>query len=235
MELSIEVGPGRIAHGSGTLFLVDTSTLMIADAHLGYGFAQRRRGQLGPTTDGGILDRLQAVLDFFRPTETVFLGDTVHAPRPMAAEREFIESVLLSILEKSKIGIVQGNHDRAVARDFGHLPIVVTPSWRDGDLLGLHGDRLHLEIPDAKHYLLGHLHPAINLRDDAGVNRRVPAFLVSERATVLPAFSPFAAGLDVSRTSLPKEVKTILGRHEIYVATGRQVALLPSRPSRIGR
>ena len=235
MELSIEVGPGRIAHGSGALFLTDSGTLMIADAHLGYGFAQRRRGQLGPTTDGGILDRLQAVLDFFQPVETVFLGDTVHAPSPMAAEREFIESTLRSILEKSKIRIVQGNHDRAVVRDFGNLPIVVTPSWRVGDLLGLHGDRLHLEIPDAQHYLLGHLHPAINLRDDAGVNRRVPAFLVSKRATVLPAFSPFAAGLDVSRTSLPKEVKSILGRHDVYVATGKQVALLPSRASRSGR
>jgi hypothetical protein len=235
MELSIEIAPGRIAHGSGALFLLESRTLMIADAHLGYGFAQRRRGQLGPTTDGGILDRLQAVLDFFEPSETVFLGDTVHAPSPMAAEREFIESVLRSILEKSKVRVVQGNHDRAVVRDFGHLPIEVAPSWREGNLLGLHGDRLRLELPDAGHYLLGHLHPAINLRDDAGVNRRVPAFLVSKTATVLPAFSPFAAGMDVSKTSLPKEVKAILGRHEIYVATGRQVALLPAKANRSGR
>lgn len=235
MELSIEIAPGRIAHGSGALFLRESRTLMIADAHLGYGFAQRRRGQLGPTTDGGILDRLKAVLDFFEPLETVFLGDTVHAPSPMAAEREFIENALRFILEKSKVRIVQGNHDRAVLRDFGHLPIEVAASWREGNLLGLHGDRLHLELPDAGHYLLGHLHPAINLRDDAGVNRRLPAFLVSDTATILPAFSPFAAGLDVSKTNLPKEVKSILGRHKIYVATGRRVALLPPRPSRIAR
>ncbi len=234
MEIALEIGPGRTAHASGALFLSATGTLMIADAHLGYGYAQRRRGQLGPVTDGGILERLTSVIEFFAPGEIVFLGDTVHAPSPMPAEREFIEGVFRSITGRAAIKIVQGNHDRAVFRDFGNLPIDVKPLWRDGDLLGLHGDRLHFEIPEAEHYLLGHLHPALSLRDDAGVNRRVPAFLVSERATLLPAFSPFAAGFDVSKSALPKEVRTILGKHEIYVATGRQILRMPSRANRSG-
>lgn len=235
MDTSLNLGAGRIADCSGALYLERTRTLMIADAHLGYGWAQRRRGQMGPVTDGGIRNRLAEAMDRYLPEEVVFLGDTVHAPKPMPAEREFIEEVLQWMLGLAKVSVVQGNHDRAFGRDFGHLPVLVLPQWRDGDLLGLHGDRLHVEVPDAGHYLLGHLHPAVNLQDDAGVNRRVPAFLVSETATILPAFSPFAAGFDITRLNLPREVKALLGRHDIVVATGRRIARLPARPSRSDR
>lgn len=228
MDVSVEVGPGRIAHASGALFVVSAATLLVADAHLGYGWAQRRRGQLGPVTDGGIEERLMAVVQEFPVEEVLFLGDTVHAPKPLPAEREMIEGVLLRLLALARVGVVQGNHDRAIVRDFGHLPIRVEPQWRHGGLLGLHGDRLHLELAEAEHYLVGHLHPAVNLRDDAGANRRVPAFLVSERATILPAFSPFAAGFDVSRSALPKEMRAILGRHDVYPVTGKRIAKLPS-------
>lgn len=227
MAVTIEVGLGRIAHASGALFIVSASTLLIADAHLGYGWAQRRRGQLGPVGDGGIEERLLAVVEEFSPRQVLFLGDTVHAPKPLPAEREMIEGALLRLLAKARVGIVQGNHDRAFGRDFGQLPIEVMPQWRHEDLLGLHGDRLHLELPEAGHYLVGHLHPAINLRDDAGANRRVPAFLVSERATLLPAFSPFAAGFDVSKAALPKEMKRLLGKHQVYPVTGKKIARLP--------
>jgi uncharacterized protein len=229
MAVTMEVGPGRIAHASGALFIPSASTLLVADAHLGYGWAQRRRGQLGPVGDGGIDERLLAVVEELRPEVLLFLGDTVHAPTPLPAEREMIEGVLQRLLAKARVGIVQGNHDRAFVRDFGQLPIEVMPQWRHEDLLGLHGDRLHLELPEAGHYLVGHLHPAINLRDDAGANRRVPAFLVSERATLLPAFSPFAAGFDISRAALPKEMKQLLGKHRVYPVTGKRIALLPAR------
>lgn len=229
MELTIEIGPGRIAHASGALYLPSTRTLMIADAHLGYGWAQRRRGQLGPVTDGGIGERLFQVMEAFNPAELIFLGDTVHAPKPMPAEREFIEAILQQLCARTIVRIVQGNHDRAFTRDFSSLAVQVDAQWRHGDLLGLHGDRLHLEVPEAGHYLIGHLHPAIGLRDDAGANRRLPAFLVSPRATILPAFSPFAAGFDISRSALPKAVKALLGKHDVYVVTGRSIVRLPGR------
>lgn len=235
MDTSLELSPGRIADSSGALYLERTRTLMIADAHLGYGWAQRRRGQMGPVGDGGIRERLTAVVNRYQPSEIVFLGDTVHAPRPSAPEREFIEAVLGELVTFARVTVVRGNHDRAFGRDFGDLPIALDTEWRDGDMLGLHGDRLHLEIPEASHYLLGHLHPAVSLFDDAGVRMRVPAFLVSERATILPAFSPFASGFDITRLRLPKEVRTLLGNHETFVATGKRIAKLPSTPSRTVR
>jgi hypothetical protein len=227
MELKLDLGNDCWGHASGALFHAPSATLLIADAHLGYGWAQRRRGQLGPVTDGGIVDRLFATVSSLAPREVLFLGDTVHAPRPLPAEREFIEGVLLRLIALAKVSVVQGNHDRAFTRDFGHLPILVSPQWRCNHLLGVHGDRLHIELPEADYYLIGHLHPAITVRDDAGANKRIPAFLVGQRAILLPAFSPFAAGFDVSRTPLPKEVADLLGESEIYPVTGKRIVRLP--------
>lgn len=141
----------------------------------------------------------------------------------------FIEAILQRLIAKASVSIVQGNHGRAFTRDFSALPVRVDAQWRHGDLPGLHVDRLHLELPEVGHYLIGHLHPAIGLRDAAGANRRLPVFLVSPRATILPAFSPFAAGFDISRSALPIEVKALLGKHDVYAVTGRRIVRLPAR------
>ncbi len=227
MELTKTIGPGRVAHCSGALLLEETGTLVIADAHLGYGWAQRRRGQLGPISDGGIADRLLAVVAELGPAELLFLGDTVHAPRPMAAERAFIEGVLRGLMAKTRVRIVEGNHDRAFRRDFSGLGLTVEPQWRQGGLLALHGDKLRWELPEAEHYVLGHVHPAIGVRDDAGAKKRIPAFLAGERATLIPAFSPFSSGLDIGENPLPEEVRELLGACRIYAATGKRIVELP--------
>ena len=43
--------PGLAAHPSGALWIPESRTLLVADLHLGYGWAQRRRGELGPLAD----------------------------------------------------------------------------------------------------------------------------------------------------------------------------------------
>jgi uncharacterized protein len=223
----IEVGPGLVAHCSGALWVEATRTLVVADAHLGYGWAQRRRGQLGPTTDGGIVARLGAAIDEFGPRELLFLGDTVHAPKPAPQERQFVEDALRGLLERCALRVVEGNHDRAFQRDFGQLGIPVERQWRHEGLLALHGDRLHLELPEADFYLIGHYHPAVGLRDAAGAVRRTGAFCVGEKAVLLPAFSPFAAGIDLTRERLPREIAALLGEFRVMPVTGTRMAELP--------
>lgn len=223
----IEIAAGIWAHCSGALYLSEAKILVIADAHLGYGWAQRRRGQLGPTADGGIEERLLGVIEEFAPAEVLFLGDTVHAPKPAPQERLFIESLLQSLLERCALRVVEGNHDRAFRRDFGHLPIPVERQWRHEEMLALHGDRLHLELPEAGYYLIGHFHPAVGLRDSAGAVRRAPAFCVSPKGALLPAFSPFAAGLDLTRDRLPKEAAELLGDFRVLPVTGTRIAEFP--------
>jgi len=222
----IELRPGILADCTGALYLEDSAALLVADAHLGYAWAQRRRGELGPLTDGGVLSRLNSAIDRWKPKQLVFLGDVVHLGCPGAEERKAIELVLGEVAARASVTVVLGNHDRRFVSDFGHLPVETTLRWNDRTVLAVHGDR---EWPDTPHLLLmGHLHPVVRLADAAGVRQRLPVFLIANRALVLPAFSPFAAGFDLAK-ALPAGWRRLFGKQrvELAAATGRQVRHLP--------
>ncbi|MCX6598396.1 MAG: metallophosphoesterase [Acidobacteria bacterium] len=198
------------AHPSGALYIPERETALIADLHLGYAWAQRRRGELGPLDDGGLLNKLRETLESLRPECVVLLGDIYHAPSPSSAERSLVEQALALIT--GQLIVVRGNHDRAIARDFG---LSALPAWEAPGLLAVHGDQL----PQTDRFLImGHLHPVVNIRDAAGASRRVPVFQVKKTVCCLPAFSPFAAGVAVRGGQL-------------YAATGKRVVPLSGAKS----
>ncbi len=226
----IEIAPGVFAHASGALIVREQRTiLLVADVHLGYGWAQRRRGQLGPVQDAGVHQKLHALIDELSPESIVFLGDVVHAPNPAPQERALVERTLASLAARVEIVAVRGNHDRAFARDYASLGIRTAEHWTGTGLIAIHGDRLP-NGPSTERVVMGHLHPAVAVRDDAGSSRRIPAFLVGPRVCVLPAFSPLAAGFDIS-SGLPPDIKALFGPGAIAVmaATGNRVVRLPAR------
>lgn len=224
----LELADGRWAHASGALWLPASRALLIADAHFGYGWAQRRRGELGPLDDDRLRDRLCAVADELSPATIVLLGDIVHAPRPTAAEWNLVSQALTAVAQRGQLILVRGNHDRGFVRDFGSLPYPLVEEWRTEGLLAVHGDRLP---PIAhEHLVLGHFHPSYSPRDAAGARRKLPVFAWTAQTTILPAFSPYAAGADLHRHWTPA-LATALGSGTVHVAacTGNQVATLPFR------
>jgi metallophosphoesterase superfamily enzyme len=146
----------------------------------------------------------------------VFLGDLVHAPRPAPQEREIVESTLRSL--QARLVVVLGNHDRGFVRDFPGLPVEICTLWSESGLVAVHGDR---QLPDAAQVVAGHLHPAIGVVDHAGASRRVPVFLSGGGITLLPAFSPLAAGFDV-RAGLPVS----MGDPVVVAASGKRAVRL---------
>lgn len=215
-------------HPSGALWIPECRTVLVADAHLGYGWAQRRRGELGPVRDLASREKLRALLDELQPEEAVFLGDLVHAPQPGVEERAFIEETLRWAAAGRRITVVRGNHDRWFARDFADLGLASTRVWRCGPVAAVHGDRPYATQP-GEILVLGHFHPSMTIEDAAGVRVRVRVFLLADDLVVLPAFSPYAAGLNLSR-GIPKELRPQLKGREVRVvaATGkRTVALGP--------
>ncbi len=195
------------AHPSGALWLAEWRTLLVADLHLGYSWAQRRRGELGPLADFQARDKLLHVCEELTPRRIVFVGDLVHAPRPCEPERAYIEETLRLLAQQAEIVAVRGNHDRAFAREFGHLPLMTTEAWCCGPITAIHGDRLdRTSIPEAGTLVMGHLHPGLGIREASGAGRRLPVFLVSQSCVVMPAFSPFARGYDVA-AGLPRELE----------------------------
>jgi DNA ligase-associated metallophosphoesterase len=231
-ERLVETGPGRFAHATGALWLPDCRTVLIADAHLGYAWAQRRRGQMAPPVDGGLMNRLQSVLEDLHPETAVFLGDLVHAARPCEEERAIILSVLERLRTRVRLVLVPGNHDRGFVRDFPSADIQVEDCWTCPGMLACHGDK-PVEITSRTHVIAGHLHPAYLLRDRAGAYRKAPAFVVTKRATILPAFSPLAGGVPVNGGA-PAELFAWIGRSKpaIVLATGTRAVRWPPKRTR---
>jgi metallophosphoesterase superfamily enzyme len=218
----IEVFPGCFAHGSGALWIPESRTAIIADLHLGYGWAQRRRGELGPMVDGGVERLLDGLRQALEPRAMVLLGDIVHAPRPLPEEREHIARVLTGLQNEVSLYCVLGNHDRAFERDFAGLELHIGRDWNGSGIHAVHGDVLPAEV---ERVVAGHFHPALSIEDDAGFARRMRVFLVSRNLCVLPAFSPFAAGCDIRRHGLPGALreKFRVRPPRILVAAGDRV------------
>jgi metallophosphoesterase superfamily enzyme len=204
------MGVKMIPHRSGALWLPDFRTAILADLHLGYTWAQRRRGELGPLDAGGATERLRVALDELRPSRVILLGDLYHAPRPSAAERRLVEDALS--LVTGELVLVRGNHDRRIERDFAKAAV---PEWRAPGLIAVHGDA----IPESDDLLiLGHFHPVVKLRDAAGAWRRYPAFVIGPRICLLPALSDFSVG------TLLKDVPVEVGaRPKIFALTKTRV------------
>ena len=219
--------PGLQAHASGALWLPESGTAVIADLHLGYSWAQRRRGELGPLVDTQTRTKLFQCKDELRPKRFVFLGDLVHAPRSCAPEREWIEETLRQLGESAELIAVRGNHDREFAAEFAQLDLVHVEAWSDRVLVAIHGDRFECACPEDHTLVLGHLHPALSIRDASGAGQKLPVFLANSHCIMLPAFSPFAVGHNVA-CGLPPEMRKCFGKESIhvYAASGKRVVRL---------
>jgi metallophosphoesterase superfamily enzyme len=219
---AVEIFSGVFGHASGALWIPAFGAALVADAHLGYGWAQRRRGELGAVEDGGAAAKLAELCGELAPRELVLLGDVVHAPRPAAPERALIEGVVTGLAARTAVRVVLGNHDRGFPRDFGHLRVAIARSWCGGGVFAIHGDRPEA-APEGYVLALGHIHPVLRIRDAAGAWAKIRAFVAGERGVILPAFSPFAGGAD-ARTEIPAAVQELLGGgpRRFVLATGRR-------------
>ncbi len=233
---AVEVRPGMFACPGPALWVAEERSLLMADPHLGYAWAQRRRGQLGPLTSGDARERVVSLMKRFQPKRLIVAGDLVHAPRPTFDERREIEATVREISRGCEVILVRGNHDRGFGRDFAGLPVRVVESWEGEGYVVAHGDSPAFRWPERATAILGHWHPAASVRDAAGARIRYPAFLIWRRAIVLPAFSPFSKGLDIGR-GVPTGLRRIVGERDApqcVVVTLREAIWL-KRDSRASR
>jgi putative SbcD/Mre11-related phosphoesterase len=160
-----------------------TATAVLADLHLGYAAARRRRGEAVPAAR--VADTLAPLADVLRRrqlTRIVVAGDLF--------EDGVDEGVLMELRAwltdhgAELVAVVPGNHDRRLADRWRELP-VVAEGLRLHRWLVVHGDQ---DVPDTP-AVHGHFHPCVQL----GRHTR-PCYLVAENRIVLPAFSRDARG-----------------------------------------
>jgi DNA ligase-associated metallophosphoesterase len=201
--------PGRAA------FWARTSTLLVADAHLGKAAAFRRAGIPVPqgTTESN-LSRLSALVARCAAARIVFLGDLVHdGTARSAASNAFVrwrdEHRELDVM------LVRGNHDRRAGDP--------APPWRiqmaqepaiEGTLALCHMPR---EVAGC-YALAGHIHPGVRLSGRGRESLRLPCFWFTQTHAVLPAFGDFTGLADVVPSA----------EDRVFVDSG--VAVIPLAP-----
>lgn len=210
----------------GGLWVEEGRTLLVADLHLGYAWAQRRRGELGPVVEGGARERLLALVEAGRPERVVLVGDIVHAPRPAAEERRMIEETLRELGKRAELVCVLGNHDRAFAEEFAEFPAV--REWRTEGVRVIHGDELPGGPEEGVVTVVGHFHPVVKVKTASGASQRMAAFLEGRGLVVLPAFSGFSTGCDMRR-EMPAELRQWFGAEEVRAVVTDGVRLLETK------
>lgn len=180
-----EVRDGIILDGRLALFHEDQEWLAVADLHFGFELSQRAAGNLFPLWGMRTIEaRLDELLTDYEPAHLVLLGDLVHDRTAADALAELIRQ----LERRTEVILVAGNHDR-------HLPqsVNAVPLWRSEGFCFHHG---HCEMKRSDEIqVIGHHHPAQVVRDGAGLRLKLPAFIQQDQCWIMPAFSPWAAGV----------------------------------------
>ena len=174
------------------IFMPESDTLLVADAHIGKATSFRQLGVPVPagTTDETltVLSRLVHRLDVKR---VVFLGDFLHSARALAVDT--LATVLRwrerhSALE---LTLVRGNHDDRA----GDPPAILDIQAFDEPLMHRGLALCHHPRPiDGAFVLAGHLHPCVSIGGRAHDWHRLPCFWFSQRSAGPPQASSLPLG-----------------------------------------
>jgi putative SbcD/Mre11-related phosphoesterase len=167
--------------------------LAVADVHYGFSAVMREKGGLFPVWgDATVEERLAALCADHEPRTLIINGDLVHGRVKRDEFAAFVDR-LAGMAER--LILVGGNHDRSpTVRAAGFVE-----SHEEEGFFFHHG---HMEppVPEGCIEVVGHHHPAVTLRDGAGLRLKLPAFVESANADrtrwILPAFSPWAGGAE---------------------------------------
>ena len=171
---------GRLA-----LFHRKQRWLAVADLHFGYELSQRAAGRLLPMWGmASVEDRLLQLLADYRPRHLVIVGDIVH-DRTAATEARGLIERLAAFAEPI---VLVGNHDRQLSATWR-----LQDSWQTKGFHFHHGHCV-AEVTAAVQ-IIGHHHPTGSITDGAGLRLKLPAFIQQGNCWILPAFSPWAAGV----------------------------------------
>lgn len=195
-------------------------TLVVADLHLGVEGELAEKGISLPSQTPKVKKRLLSLVERFEPDRIIFLGDVKHGI-PVASWQEWRElpALLEELAKHAEVEVVPGNHDGDIE---GMLPKGIVLHDVRGAKLGNSVGLLHghawpsLEVIDCKILIMGHMHPAIEIRDRYGGRIVEPVWLKvglersklpkelrvkkkCPKLVIMPAFGEMVGGAPVNR------------------------------------
>ena len=206
---SVEVG-GHSLHllPERAVFLPDSATLLIADAHIGKAVSFRALGvpvPAGTTTEN--LNLLSNLVARHHAERIIFLGDFLHSARSHALATTAAVSKWREAHPNLQLSLVRGNHDDRAGDPSAHLRIdVVDEPLMLGSLALCH----HPQEVAGAYVLAGHIHPCVKLAGRGRDRLRLPCFWLGPHVGVLPAFGAFTGMAEV-RPSIDDQVFAVAG------------------------
>jgi DNA ligase-associated metallophosphoesterase len=184
-------------------FLPETSTLLVADAHIGKALSFRRLGVPVPHgTTAETLAVLAALIVRLGVKRIVFLGDFLHSARSHGPTTMDTVARWRETHASLELTLVRGNHDDHAGDPPAHLGIhAVDEPLMHGNLALCH----HPVARAPAYVLAGHLHPGVSLGGRANDHLRMPCFWFGANVGVLPAFGAFT-GLHTIRAAADDRV-----------------------------
>lgn len=177
--------------------------LVIGDLHIGWEVTLARQGIHVPSQTFKMLLRLEGLIERNHPTRLIMLGDVKHSITGTELEEwhdvpEFFERVLKLV---PNVQVVVGNHDGNLEpltpSKVELLPSSGTTIWEKYGLIHGHAWPTPL-ILGCDTLILGHLHPAITLRDARGYKITRPVWITAScDPTILLRGTLKAAGIPV--------------------------------------
>ncbi len=200
-----------IAHYHRVLFWKDENLLLLSDPHFGKVNHFRKNGIPIP---GQLLEnnyqRLEEVIDHFKPKTILILGDLFHSVQNQ--EWEYLKS-FFKIYNEIDFHLVLGNHDIIKHYELEQSGLTIYNQLEIAPFLFTH---IPIEnYHKTKYNLSGHLHPGVRLKGSPGQSVKLPCFYFSSSQGILPAFGDFTGTFRI-KPQKNDQVIAIAGEELLY-------------------
>jgi putative SbcD/Mre11-related phosphoesterase len=179
--------------------------LIISDLHLGYEQSLNAEGIMVPRFQyPKIIARLKEIQRRSSANKIIINGDLKHEFGQISRQEWNETTDFLDYLKSNyeEIILIKGNHDNFTKFISQKTNLDVVDSFKIGDSLVLHGDKLlpELDDQDVKNLIIGHEHPCIGLRSGERVEK-IKCYLSGEygkyKLMVMPSFNFVTDGSDI--------------------------------------
>lgn len=203
-----EIQPALWLDSRRAVYFETLGLLAVADLHWGYSTSHQAAGNLLPSWgDEEIAQNLLGLIADYRPSEMIWLGDSLHALSGRGPAEEFLRQCSVPVI------LLPGNHDRKWS-------VVKEKSVSRDAFFFHHGDTTP-EIPPDTVEVVGHFHPAFSWYDGAGGRVKLPGLVYGPKKIILPAFSPWAAGTPWNSELTDTEELWVISPRRIFPVTTR--------------
>jgi len=146
--------------------------LVIADLHIGWEIALAQEGIHVPSQTPKMLNKLLQIIDLYKPSSLLFLGDVKHTIAKVELEEwrdipEFFEALINKV---NDIRVILGNHDGNLEPLLPEkVKILPSTGLVEGNVGFFHGNAWPApELLACRSLVMGHVHPTVAFRDPLG-------------------------------------------------------------------